>query len=105
VDILVADVDWLERDFVVFVRLKSPIDLRLERHAPAKFVVVVMGNNSISEAAHMRHLEIGEVGDVTGPRDLAWCGLTWRDLCGLAWRDLLSMWFGDVVWFAVSRVT
>ena len=59
-DILVGDVEWLDDDLIVFCRLKNPIDLRLERHAPGRFLVIVMGNFGDDASGHIRHLEIGE---------------------------------------------
>ena len=57
-DVLVADVDWLEEDVVVFVRLMTTLDIRLERHAPARFLVLVMG--PAGDDAHERHIQMGE---------------------------------------------
>ena len=57
-DVLVADVDWLEADLVVFVRLMTTLDIRLERHAKCRFVVLVMG--PAGDDAHKRHVRMGE---------------------------------------------
>lgn len=42
VDVMVADVDWLDHDVIAFVRLKETIDMGLER-ANARFVMVLIG--------------------------------------------------------------
>ena len=42
-DVLVGSVAWLEEDICIFVRLKDTLDLRIERHAPARFFAVILG--------------------------------------------------------------
>lgn len=53
-------VDWLEEDVLVLARLAAPLDLRLERHAPARFIFILFGPQGRSGAGHFRHLEVGE---------------------------------------------
>ena len=57
-DVLVADLEFFEQDFIVFVRLKTTLDIRLERHAQARFLVLVMG--PAGDDAHERHVQMGE---------------------------------------------
>jgi len=58
VDVLVGDVDWLKRDLVLFARLVDPVDAKLERHAPARFLVIILGPNDPED--HERHIQMGE---------------------------------------------
>jgi hypothetical protein len=57
-DVLVGSVPWLEEDIVVFVRLKNTIDLRIERHAPARFFAVILGPPKDEDC--VRHIEMAE---------------------------------------------
>ena len=41
VDVMVADVEWIDHDIIVFARLKETIDMGLER-SNARFVVVLL---------------------------------------------------------------
>lgn len=58
VDVLVGDVDWLKRDLVLFARLVDPVDAKLERHAPARFLVIILGPNDAED--RKRHIQMGE---------------------------------------------
>ena len=58
VDVLVGEVDWLTEDVALFIRLVNPVDLRLERHAKARFLFILFGPGDASH--HAKHLEIGE---------------------------------------------
>lgn len=57
-DILVGGVEWLEEDIVCFVRLKEPIDMRLERKAAARFFCLIIGPPKDRDC--VRHREMAE---------------------------------------------
>ena len=57
-DVLVGDFEWLDKDLVAFVRLETTLDMRLERHAQARFLVFVVG--PAGDEAHERHIQMGE---------------------------------------------
>eukprot|EP00035_Acanthoeca_spectabilis_P006034 m.119771 g.119771 ORF g.119771 m.119771 type:complete len:174 (+) comp13314_c1_seq1:1237-1758(+) len=42
----------------IFVRLRRTIDIRLERHAPARFLVIILGPNT--NEGHVSHIQMGE---------------------------------------------
>eukprot|EP00040_Diaphanoeca_grandis_P028363 m.164155 g.164155 ORF g.164155 m.164155 type:complete len:995 (+) comp31325_c0_seq1:73-3057(+) len=57
-DILVGNFPWLKEPVVAFIRLKGTLDIRLERHAQAKFLVLVIG--PVGDEEHAQHVQLGE---------------------------------------------
>lgn len=53
-----GNVEWLKKDMSIFVRLRRTIDIRLERHAPARFLVIILGPNT--DEGHVSHIQMGE---------------------------------------------
>ena len=67
VELLVAEVDWVQEDVLVFVRLAEPVDLGIEldlgvsdeQRTEARFIFILFGPKG-DLRLHERHIEVGE---------------------------------------------